>query len=93
MAAQERELHTKTADELEMIRKLTETCKKLKAEKGALEVKCILFLFYLIRFLCHVENVCLSLWIESSNSHVIFCSMMIGYTKIIKCPLILSLMC
>ncbi|PNF22692.1 hypothetical protein B7P43_G07122 [Cryptotermes secundus] len=37
MAAQEREWHTKTTDELEMIEKLTETCKKLKAEKGALE--------------------------------------------------------
>jgi hypothetical protein len=48
MAAQEREWHTKTADELEMIEKLTETCKKLKAEKGALEVRYILFLFYLI---------------------------------------------
>lgn len=45
MAAQEREWHTKTADELEMIEKLTETCKKLKAEKGALEVRYIHFLF------------------------------------------------
>jgi hypothetical protein len=61
MAAQEREWDTKTADELEMIEKLTETCKKLKAEKGALEVRCILFLFCLIRFECYTDKVCLSL--------------------------------
>jgi hypothetical protein len=61
MAAQEREWHTKTADELKMIEKLTDTCKKLKAEKGALEVSYILFLFYLIRFECHTDKVCLSL--------------------------------
>jgi hypothetical protein len=56
MAAQEREWHTKTADELEMIGKLTETCKKLKAEKGALEVRGILFCVYLIRFECPIER-------------------------------------
>jgi hypothetical protein len=56
MAAQERGWDTKTADELEMIGKLTETCKKLKAEKGALEVRYIPLCVYLIRFECHIEK-------------------------------------
>jgi hypothetical protein len=64
MAAQEGGWDTKTADELEMIAKLTETCKKLKAEKGALEVRYILFHVYLISFLFWGSASCCAYFIK-----------------------------
>jgi len=47
MAAQEKEWHSKFNEEQETVEELRETCKKLRTEKSALEVKCVLFLCYL----------------------------------------------
>lgn len=44
MEAHEKEWHTRMDEELETIKNLRETCKRLRAEKSVLEVLYILFL-------------------------------------------------
>jgi len=44
--AHEKEWHTRLNEELETIKDLRETCKRLKAEKSVLEVLNILFLSF-----------------------------------------------
>ena len=46
MEAHEKEWHTKMSEELETIKKLRETCKRLRAEKSILEVMYVPFLSF-----------------------------------------------
>ena len=47
MEAHEKEWHTRMIEELDTIKNLRETCKRLKAEKSVLEVLYIPFLSFL----------------------------------------------
>ena len=47
MEAHEKEWHTRMNEELQTIKNLRETCKRLKAEKSVVEVLYILFLSFL----------------------------------------------